>query len=834
MAAQPKVVVVGTGTDHESVLESGRRRSARATEVTGDSAEESAPRAKRAGESEDKTKKKKTKKSTNPDKTRQVSSQQGGEPTFSKGAHVRNTGVNNDTDIQTTSSTPGQYLLNPQQKPSSRHHDSPVQTITKVILGHHGLLISEENEHAACNELLTEMAAAISKQLHSASFVSRHCISQMGDTNIAIDKKVTKELEQNLRAQISSAVNLADSLQRGDLIKRDELTDREQRAAATLLQATQKLAEMEKKMLAANTAGIDAIDKVLSEIYNNIDCHNFDGKAEVLASIHSKRLIVNPSAGIDYDKLQICNDISSVVAMQAATGAAMSPAKSQKYYDKLAEQMNELDENAARAQLIKLHGKVIGTGAIYDPNAAEDFPNATSEFKEKFGMSRMDFWKMKALEQRLCCPVSPGAAVDTEIKIAQFTSLQPSPTRRLTFTDVKEIHDTKGEKASEEGGNDLCLTKFDKSFDKQVDWSKPETAKILFSAADANCDITQFFCDFEEIMATRAPYTIYEEMLGRLKEPNIASAVREFVRGAIAEEPAGTVVEKRKLRIKSYQLAKKFLIEQYEDDERGAKLLQQFEDTKMATGSKIFECYVKYKMTLDKLRRQIAAVDGEMLSAAHFIRHFVAGLAPKLKQRLEESEEYATIKKDESKMNNKLTIWARAMQKASRPVSTLNTILEDVDADSNVDISTDDFKNLRSSLLSLLDERGKRKAAALSNKKTIDKKNKGGGKSRDPGTYVDVKEIQEKVFKNCYTTEEWKKRKQAREQNIEYSKNPELYNKDKLKGKLCCVKCRRVGHTANECKRGAAHMQAIMNSLGAMKGKAGQKKQLVALLKKLQ
>ena len=354
-----------------------------------------------------------------------------------------------------------------------------------------------------------------------------------------------------------------------------------------------------------------------------------------------------------------------------------------------------------------------------------------------------------------------------------------------------------------------------------------------------NSDVTQFFNDFEEIMATRAPYTNYEEMLGRLKESNIASAVREYVRSAIATDPAGTVVEKRKLRVKSYLVAKKFLMEQYEDDERGTKLLQLFEETKMATGSKIFDSYVKYKMALDKYRRQIAAVDPEMLTASHFVRHFVSGLAPKLKQRLEESEEYASIKKDEAKMNAKLTIWARAMQKATRPASTLNTILEDGEnADSDVDISTDDFKSLRSSLLSFLDERGKRKATASLKNKSIDKNKKGGGKktsNRDPSTYVDVKEIQEKAFKSCYTAEEWKKRKHAREQNEEYSKNPELYCKDQLKGKACCVKCRRVGHTANECMRGAAHMQAIMKSLDEMKGaKAGQKKQLVALLKKLQ
>ena len=847
MVPSKQVDVVGTDGTESTEFVSGRRRSARGT-----SAEEAAPRKKRADaaqEQRSKDIKKKAKKSNKPDETRQVASPHGGQPTFSEGAHLGGTGAATDTDIQTPVAAPGQYLLNPQQMPSSRHHDSPVQTITKMILGRHGLLISEEKEQDACDELLTTMAAAISKQLHSSTFISNHCISQMGNRKVAINEKVTKELEMNLRTQISATVQLANMYECGDLIELEQLAKEQKRTEATLLQTNKKLAEMDKKLKASNVTSIDAIDKALGDIYDAIDLRDFDGKAEVLASINSKRLIINPSAGIDYETLRLMNEISSVADMQAATGAAMSPAKSQKYFDKHAERMNELDADAARATLIKLHTKIIGSDAKYAPDAAEDFPAAASDFKEKFNMSRVEFWKMKALERRLSCPISPGAVIDPEHKIAHFTSLSPSPTKRLSFsgcTDEMEIDtavkssadDSEDDKEDSKVEDDLYLPKNDKSFEKAVDWSKPETSKIIFSAADMNSDITQFFNDFEEIMATRAPYTNYEEMLGRLKESNIASAVREYVRSAIATEPAGTVVEKRKLRVKSYLVAKKFLMEQYEDDERSAKLLHQFEETKMATGSKIFDSYVKYKMALDKLRRQIAAIDSEMLSASHFVRHFVSGLAPKLKQRLEESEEYASIKKDEAKMNAKLTTWARAMQKATRPASTLNAILEDGEiADSDVDISTDDFKNLRSSLFSFLDERGKRKASAFLKNKSIDKNKKGGGKkvsSKDPSTYVDVKEIQEKAFKNCYKAEEWKKRKQAREQNEEYSKNPELYNKDKLKGKPCCVKCRRVGHTADQCKRGASHMQAIMKSLDEMQGKAGQKKQLVALLKKLQ
>ena len=68
-----------------------------------------------------------------------------------------------------------------------------------------------------------------------------------------------------------------------------------------------------------------------------------------------------------------------------------------------------------------------------------------------------------------------------------------------------------------------------------------------------------------------------------------------------------------------------------------------------------------------------------------------------------------SIKKDESKLNAKLMIWARAMQKASRPTATLQTIIEEDDKETNVDVQTENFQQLQSSLLSFLDERGKKK-----------------------------------------------------------------------------------------------------------------------------
>ena len=791
-------------------------------------------------------KKKKAKKSKKSSKNEKSSSQDTGGGGGTRGATKKEPVQPPPTSNGDTSEDAAQYLLNPQQLPSTRNHNNPVQTLTKMILGHHGLLLDTELEAEATQSLIKAMAATVTKEIHSVRFIQAFCIEQMGQANITIAAKVEEEIQSTLFCNLEAAAKIVDAYEGKKLVSAESFINMEKQQEAAAKLAADNLAATRSKLEKTKTASIDAIDKAMGEIFDLVEGHDFDGKAEVLASINSKRLLLHPAADIDYDSLRADNDVISVVEMQTATGAAMSVMRSQKYFDKYAGGINELEQGEAQAKLKILHGKIFDSAAKYTPDADEDFPAANSDFKKKFGVSRAEFWKMKALEKRLSCPITPGAIVDPEGMIAHFTSLSPSPSKRqrLSFgtvvddgnsSDDTEMNIEKDEMTDKETDK-MLEPKFDKSFEKPVDWTKPAAAKIIFSAADINSDITQFFYDFEEVMQTRAPYTTYEELLGRLKEPNITSAIREVARNAIAGLPATTIVEKRKLRIESYSAAKKFLLEQYEDDERGAKLLQSFEDTAMATGPKIFDSYVKYKMELDKKRRQISAVDNTMLSKSHFIRHYIARLAPKLKQRLEESEDYINIKLDESKLNAKLVVWSRAMQKASRPTSTLNTIIEADDEETDVNIQTESFQRLHSDLLSFLDERGKKKFAANKNR-GIDKNKRGGGekKFKDRSTYVDTKEIQEKAFKSCYTSEEWKKRKQAREQNEEYSKNPELYKKDMLKGKACCVKCRRVGHTANECYRGASHMQAIMKSLDDMKGaKAGQKKQLLAMLKKLQ
>jgi hypothetical protein len=62
-----------------------------------------------------------------------------------------------------------------------------------------------------------------------------------------------------------------------------------------------------------------------------------------------------------------------------------------------------------------------------------------------------------------------------------------------------------------------------------------KSKKISFNSAAADSDIVHFFTDFEEVMATRAPYTMYEEMLSRLSEQAVASSVREYTKQEVAD-----------------------------------------------------------------------------------------------------------------------------------------------------------------------------------------------------------------------------------------------------------------------------------------------------------
>ena len=72
-------------------------------------------------------------------------------------------------------------------------------------------------------------------------------------------------------------------------------------------------------------------------------------------------------------------------------------------------------------------------------------------------------------------------------------------------------------------------------------------------------------------------------------------------------------------------------------------MLKSFDNIKMASNNKYLENYTKYKMKLDKVPRQINVIDNELLSPAHFQRQFVAGLAPKLMQKLEEDEDSTSV-----------------------------------------------------------------------------------------------------------------------------------------------------------------------------------------------
>ena len=735
---------------------------------------------------------------------------------------------------------PVEYVLNPGLISAPRGKGDPVQPMTKLLLGDQALLVEEEQEDNAQEDLLKCAAKAMLKTLHSSTFIKERAIAELGDRKIPVNAALEQKWTEDFIRRMHDTEKLIDEYECGQLMKCSTHFEVLDKIQAEKLDLSEKLADLKKKSEEQANTAVQAIDNALGTVVDAVKGLDKLDHDSILRIINQQRVLLPfEKESIDYQALQSQQEIKHLETVRKKVGHAVSPEKSQKYFDKHAHDINQMSAVEAATKLESLHDKLKGAKVEYNLSNEEDFPASAADFKEKFGVSRVQFWKMKALEEKLSCPFSPGIKTNTNEKrsesLKHFASLSPSSTKKSLNFDSE----TNEKKTSEENSVqnksatdkiEMLKPAYDKSFEKAVDWTKPAVKKIVFSSASIDNDIVQFFCDFEEVMNTRAPYTMYEEMLGRLEEPTVAASVREYTRNAVATMPTGDVVEKRKVRIASYEQAKKFLLEQYEDDERGAKLLKKFDSTTMSTGAKLYDNYVKYKMNLDKLRRQISVIEADMLSTSHFVRHYIDGLAPKLKQKLEESEDYDSIKREEAKLHSKLLKWSRAMQKAQRNANatTLSTITEE---DENVDITTDDFKALRA----FLNKRKNNNARIEKIKKR--KKNEG----KDSSTYVRVQDIQEKAFKNCYTAQEWKARRQAREQNEEYSKQPHLYNKDKLKGKLCCVKCRRVGHTADQCNRGTVHMQAVMKALRKTadaedneKLDDNSKKELLTLLKKLE
>lgn len=727
------------------------------------------------------------------------------------------------------------YLKNPEQQPSSRSPHTPVPSINQLLLGDHGLLIDEKNDVDCQETLLTAVGGAIFNTLISTDFRKKFCIDQLSKEELfEAPAEISEAFINNTAGNLRVAANLIHDHDSGKLLTKEKHEQLMHEATQEKVSLLADLKVAQAKIGKQNQAAVKSLSNALGAIYDEIEAMTSPSSGQVLKLINEKRQQLEPDGGlaIDYKNLKSAEKLSDLTATQTK---AMDSSLNQKYFDKYKKDINGMTDDSASEKLESLHQKLLSTGVKYDPEDADEFPSKKSAFKSKFGLHKKEFWMMKALEKKLGVLSSPGAVLKATEQatnaLAHFSAISPSPVKRLDFSEKSAVNSDAGRDSSPGDGNsgeknttdiDMLDTKFDKSFDKAVDWSKPAVEKIMFSAGEGD-DIVQFFCDFEEVMSTRAPYTRFEELLGRLKEQSVASAVREYARSVVQDHPSTTIIELRKMRMARYDAAKKYLLDQFEDEERGSKLLKSFDNIKMASNNKYLENYTKYKMKLDKVRRQINVIDNELLSPAHFQRQFVAGLAPKLKQKLEEDEDSAALKKNEQQLNQKLLKWSRAMSKAAKASPTLATIAEANEVvESEVDLSTDEFKQLRAFL-------NKRKPSSLGGGNEKKQKKKDGKKDSN---YVDVKDIQEKAFKHCYTQQEWKKRVQAREQNESYSKNPQLYCKDRLKGKPCCVKCRKVGHTANECRRGASHMQTIMKELQKSQNAEG-KRELMALLKQL-
>ena len=124
---------------------------------------------------------------------------------------------------------------------------------------------------------------------------------------------------------------------------------------------------------------------------------------------------------------------------------------------------------------------------------------------------------MKAYETKLAVINSPGVVADSEDKMIatmkHFLSLSPSPVKnsvknlKVSFDETVKTDEIPGDTTNPD---EMLMAKYDKSFEKAVDWTATAVKKISFNSAAAGADIVLFFTDFEEVMATRAPYTMYE------------------------------------------------------------------------------------------------------------------------------------------------------------------------------------------------------------------------------------------------------------------------------------------------------------------------------------
>ena len=741
-----------------------------------------------------------------------------------------------------------QLLIDPSLADPERDESAhPVLTKNELLLDGHARLIKPECQDDAYDELLEAGMTAVIKKMADKKFNTEKLIDELGDNKLSISDMISGKMIRDFKERFATAADAREAHELGQLMKSDVHFKEMNNLQTEVTRLKERLEAAETQLAASSSESVTAIDNALGTVQDKVAAMSTTSKSAVTKIITSYRKKLEDGSKFDSEfyaalNLDAGEPISKPADLESETQNAMSSDKNQSFCDKYKDAINDMDDDDARTALEHFHQRLISSNANYDPRDSDDFPKQKSEFKKKFGLSRIEFWKMKALEKRLSCPASPGAAVtETDVaaerakKISYFSSLSPSPATKLVFDDEdEEISADDDEKSDSDEGDsvktpgekedDMLKTSNDKMFEKAVDWTQPAVKRIAFSSTSEEIDIHQFITDFEEVMTTRAPYSMYEVLLERLTEPAVASAVREYTRNAVSELPTTSVIEKRRARIAMYKEAKQFLLDHYADDERGAKLLKKFDSISMAVNSKVHDSYVKYKMNLDKLRRQLTAIETDLLTQPHYMRRLLAGLSPKLKQKLEESDDYDDIKNDEGRLNSKLHKWSKAMQRSTR-TSTLNTITEE---DSEDDVNTEGFEALRAFFKSQSKREFKRKPGGKEGSEH--KKQK-----KDPSTYVDVKDIQENKFKNCYTKQEWQARRRAREQNEEYSKQPHLYSKDKLKGKPCCVKCRRVGHTANECRRGSVHMSTLMKELKKLSSKEGEdKSKLLAAMKAME
>ena len=795
---------------------------------------------------------------------------------------------------------------------------APVHTMLEMLTGSYAAnfkfssaeLFKTEKmiDDEAADVLLDAAAQAILEKICSKKFVKKYLLDGCGDNKLTLMEPTKSALKNNFKANQQV------------MLERAELWLKKGKPSSSQLRTIMKEHNdaLLKTQAATAKKGCEAITNLLAQAQNDIarDCKSTPSVAaatkaatNVISDIQSglNDLIAGISkdeAGswklpVPYNKLKFSK--YHFLDEDEPIIPSMAPDKYKEVYEDLAPEIDSKSLVEAQDKLKQLHNKMIaGNVQPYNLYEPKDFPNKTSNFKAKFGLSKKDFIRMKLLEDRLDVGNSPGEQWRSKEFSSPSSQDAPQPIQSCSphckaleqiaelevecVEDLNEkldeaaegCHDDMPEKSDDSdeendpGGSakdkdaadskqkpaadkvtDLnaadpdpqgnsegqesaadspmtVLMKSDyKTWDKPPRWQDASFKHILFTPGNEDYVVETFLKDFEDAMETCAKWEYYTQLLTRLKDETIRKTCIEAVRREVAiPSSSGGVHVHRQAKWDSYAAAKAFLMKHYADDEtRARRLMKKFENTKMKAGDDMRVNYTAFYLSLQELFSQIQSCDGELVTENAYNRAFINKLVPRLRQKLEEDEEYDDQKSNHDWVHSKCEKWCKIWTKAAKlnKDSTAAVLQSE-----GLDLASDEL------VAALAEKIKKRQNDNDDDGDSSDKKKRKRKQSKGTSTYVKNTDIQEKAFEKNYTKEQWAARKKDRQQNNPYTKNPHLYSKDLLKGKKCCVKCRMVGHTADECKRGASHLASLLASAKKAQANGDSIEKLDAFVKELE